>query len=326
MVASQSQDGITNSYELDAASRQRLHIKSGSSEAVEVFHYAGASDSPAWVDKGASWRRNIAGIAGNLAAIQFSGGETYLTLENLHGDVAGIASAFNQTAKKPAATYEYDEFGNPEKGIPAAFGWLGEKERRAELPSGIIQMGVRSYVPAMGRFLTPDPVPGGSANAYDYADQDPVNGFDLNGECHPTRNRNCSGPPSPLEKRERGAANRLAGRTPNRASIIIRCRGCRGASISDIEDTFHSFVSKVAGAVSGAKTEFVSAGKYVYAKITAPSDAAKAAGDAFRMAGNWSPSRLIQSWKCGKWLGGGSGTAGDCDPVAILFGQPESAR
>lgn len=43
-------------------------------------------------------------------------------------------------------------------------------------------MGLRSYVPALGRFLTPDPVPGGSANAYDYANQDPVNGFDLTGE------------------------------------------------------------------------------------------------------------------------------------------------
>ncbi|MGH2718161.1 MAG: hypothetical protein ACRDJU_06250 [Actinomycetota bacterium] len=33
----------------------------------------------------------------------------------------------------------------------------------------------------MGRFLEPDPVPGGSANAYDYCYQDPVNCFDLAG-------------------------------------------------------------------------------------------------------------------------------------------------
>jgi RHS repeat-associated protein len=63
------------------------------------------------------------------------------------------------------------------------FGRLGGKSRRTELLSGVIQMGARSYIPSLGRFLTPDPVRGGSANAYDYADQDPVNMFDLGGEC-----------------------------------------------------------------------------------------------------------------------------------------------
>lgn len=46
----------------------------------------------------------------------------------------------------------------------------------------MIQMGARSYVPSLGRFLSPDPVFGGSANPYDYANQDPVNAFDLGGE------------------------------------------------------------------------------------------------------------------------------------------------
>jgi RHS repeat-associated protein len=43
-------------------------------------------------------------------------------------------------------------------------------------------MGARSYVAKIGRFLTPDPVFGGSANAYDYVNQDHVNQFDLAGE------------------------------------------------------------------------------------------------------------------------------------------------
>ena len=43
-------------------------------------------------------------------------------------------------------------------------------------------MGARSYVPQLGRFLQPDPVPGGSANAYAYTFGDPVNTSDPSGE------------------------------------------------------------------------------------------------------------------------------------------------
>jgi hypothetical protein len=42
-------------------------------------------------------------------------------------------------------------------------------------------MGARPYDPSLGRFLAPDPVEGGSLNLYDYAGQDPVNGYDLDG-------------------------------------------------------------------------------------------------------------------------------------------------
>jgi RHS repeat-associated protein len=84
---------------------------------------------------------------------------------------------------KLLATSRFTEFGEPVSGSAGRYGWLGGKARRTELSSGVIQMGARSYIPQLGRFLTPDPVRGGSANPYDYANQDPVNQFDLDGLC-----------------------------------------------------------------------------------------------------------------------------------------------
>lgn len=189
MVATQSQAGLTNSYQLDATGRPRQVTQTGTKEGTEVFHYAGGSDSPVWTQQGSKWTRDIVGLGGNLAAIQESSGETSLQLTNLHGDIVATAS-LSQAAKEPTAKFEFNEFGSPKQGNPGRFGWLGGKQRRTELSSGVIQMGKRSYVPSLGRFLSADPVRGGSANAYDYVNQDPLNSFDLGG-CEPEPVRSC---------------------------------------------------------------------------------------------------------------------------------------
>ena len=93
MVASQSQGAITNTYQLDAALRQRQRTQTGGGlEGTEIFHYAGGSDSPAWTQRGSTWTRNIAGIGGELAAVQESGKEAVLQLTDLHGNVVATAS------------------------------------------------------------------------------------------------------------------------------------------------------------------------------------------------------------------------------------------
>ncbi len=182
MVAQQTQNGVTNTFQLDATGRQRQREQTGGVAGIEVFHYDGSGDSPAWTSLGTTWSRNVTGIGGELAAVQESTGTTTFKLTDLHGDVVASASS-SPTATKLLATYRFTEFGEPVSGSASRFGWLGGKSRRTELASGVIQMGARSYIPSLGRFLTPDPVRGGSANAYDYANQDPINVFDLDGLC-----------------------------------------------------------------------------------------------------------------------------------------------
>jgi RHS repeat-associated protein len=181
MIATQSQNGLTNSYQLDASLRPRQRLQAGGLQGTEIFHYTSAGDSPSWTVRGSTWTRNIVGIGGELAAVQESGKEVELQLTNLHGDVSATA-ALSSAATALLSTRSYDEFGNQTGGAPGArFGWLGGMQRRTELPSGVVQMGARSYVPAIGRFLSTDPISGGSANAYDYGNADPVNQFDPSG-------------------------------------------------------------------------------------------------------------------------------------------------
>ncbi len=180
-VRSLAQDGVTQTFTLDPNRRPRTREQTGGDGQTHTYRYADDSDSPAWMvqsSDGSHWTRNIIGLTGDLAAIQDNTSGTTLQLANLHGDVIAEADAASGGGLR--STANSDEYGNPRTSA-TSYGWLGAEKREAVLSTGAILMGVRLYIPSLGRFLQVDPLVGGSANSYDYANQDPINVFDLDG-------------------------------------------------------------------------------------------------------------------------------------------------
>ena len=189
MVASQAQGTATRSWTLDPAARLREAVASGTT--TRVNHYDDASsDSPAWIDenKGAatfSGSRHVAGLDGLLAAtvsITGTSSSARWQLVNLHGDIVKTAADNPNLTTPDGATLDADEFG-VRQAPTARYAWLGANQRSSDALGAVILMGVRLYAPSMGRFVSIDPIPDGSANPYDYAGADPVNRFDFDGRC-----------------------------------------------------------------------------------------------------------------------------------------------
>lgn len=194
MIATLVHNDNTHDYTLDPARRIRLMSETDSDGVMartSLNHYPDSGDSPAWTadtqtyNNLNTWTRNILGPTGDLAAIQASDGSTTLQLANLHGDiVARVDIAASATGI--SAYTEHTEYGglrdlNRYFNSPSRYEWLGTKQRNQDTMGAVILMGVRVYNPATGRFLQPDPIPGGSHNPYEYAGADPINNLDLDG-------------------------------------------------------------------------------------------------------------------------------------------------
>ncbi|WP_219495494.1 DNRLRE domain-containing protein [Nonomuraea coxensis] len=185
MVASLTQAGVTRSFTLDPEGRVRSTTQSGGAKpGTTLNHYSGPGDSPAWISEAdGTWTRNVQGLTGGLAAIQHASGAVVFQLGNLHGDIVATVDG-SASASGVTAYFEQTEFGAQRTGnghTPERYGWLGSAQRASEDVGGLVLMGARLYNPADGRFLQTDPVPGASANAYDYCNADPVNCRDLDG-------------------------------------------------------------------------------------------------------------------------------------------------
>ncbi|MDW4903478.1 RHS repeat-associated core domain-containing protein, partial [Streptomyces californicus] len=188
LVHRQTAGDQRQTWQLDAALRFRSWtVETGSGTTwtrtgSKLNHYDGDGDNPRWVveDTGTGvLSRNVDATSGNLAATTSKTGDTVLQLTNVHGDVALQLPLDPEVA--PIAL-DSNEYGNPREGQEATrYTWLGAEQRSAETLTGLTLMGVRLYNPDSGRFLSVDPLYGGSANSFEYCYGDPINCRDLDG-------------------------------------------------------------------------------------------------------------------------------------------------
>jgi RHS repeat-associated protein len=135
-------------------------------------------------DSGEAFETNTSGTvtkstlmgAEGMVMTYASGVATYY-LHDPRGDTRLQVNSSAQITNQPT----WDEFGNRTGGSAITDGFVGGYAKRTELGTGTVIMGARAYDSQLGRFLQKDPVDGGSANAYDYANQNPVTGMDLSG-------------------------------------------------------------------------------------------------------------------------------------------------
>lgn len=182
-LQSEEQAGQTVGDQLDPAGRVREIVSTGKITATEIQHYTGpGASTPAWTGElSSNYTRYTTGIGGTLVAIQHNGETPVLQLANLHGDVVATASDSESATSLASTVQEASDYGVPATEAPSKYSWLGAHQMPTTLPSGTIGMGMRSYIPQLGRFLQEDPIPGGSVNAYAYTNGDPINSFDLTG-------------------------------------------------------------------------------------------------------------------------------------------------
>jgi RHS repeat-associated protein len=169
--------GTSVSYEFDPVGFRR---KRTSGTTVTRYLHGGLLETD---NTGTLTLTDIDGPAGDLAhyaGAPTTGSTVSFLYYNGHGDLAANADpGGNRTS-----AHSYDPFGTPLQTLPSnatSEGWTGRWDKKHDSASDLVEMGARIYDPGLGRFLAVDPIEDGSCNSYEFACQDPVNHYDLDG-------------------------------------------------------------------------------------------------------------------------------------------------
>lgn len=107
-----------------------------------------------------------------------TGGQTYYYITDLQGNVVALANASGTVVNR----YVYTPFGTTTQASETVANPLRYAGREYDAETGLYNYRARYYDPALGRFLSEDPMGiAAGINLYAYAGSDPVNGADPTG-------------------------------------------------------------------------------------------------------------------------------------------------
>ncbi|WP_084530188.1 RHS repeat-associated core domain-containing protein [Nocardia crassostreae] len=200
-VTTSTESGRSVTYTRDVTDRITARTIKDGNDPEKITRYGFTSDSGGMdfvLDASGNLRQRILKLPGSVVLTKnyAQATTTNWSYPDIHGNI-GFTADGNGT--RTGAIHLYDPLGqniDPETGefgdipIPATvdggmdLGFLGQHTVPVEhiASQQALEMGARTYLPILGRFLQTDPISGGSANNYEYCNADPINNLDLTGE------------------------------------------------------------------------------------------------------------------------------------------------